>query len=135
MLAGRVMTADHQEFVLGEWDGVNRSGWDALDDRVIILMEEHVDRTSGGVIIPDSIVERQTLSSEHGILVSIGPGAFVRSDDATRIWAGRTPQVGDRVAIERYSGQLLNGNDGRKYRLMSQRCVGAVVAQEIDRQN
>lgn len=127
MLAGRIMTADHQEFVLGEWDGVNRSGWQALDDNVLVLMEEHVDKTSGGIIIPDSARERQSLSSEHGILVSIGPGAFAFSNDGSRKWSGRVPQLGDRVAVERYAGTLVNGVDGQKYRLMSQRCVGAVA--------
>ena len=121
------MTADHQEFILGEWDGINRSLWQALDDNVLVLMEEHVDKTSGGIIIPDSARERQTLSSEHGILVSIGPGAFNMSNDGSRKWTGYVPKLGDRVAVERYAGTLVNGADGQKYRLMSQRCVGAVA--------
>lgn len=132
MLAGRLMTVDHQEFILGEWDGVNRSGWQALDDKVLVLMDEHVDKTSGGIIIPDGARERQTLSSEQGRLISIGPGAFVFSDSGTK-WVGRRPEPGDRVAVDRYAGNLINGADGLKYRVMSQRCVSlvAVPAEEL----
>lgn len=129
MLSGRTMTVDFREFALVEWDGVNRSGWQALDDKVLVLMEEHVEKTSGGIVIPDESRDRQTLSSEHGVLISIGPGAFQFGDGGGR-WTGKRPEPGDRIAVERYSGQLVSGIDGRKYRLMSQRCVGAVAIVE-----
>jgi hypothetical protein len=36
--------------------------------------------------------------------------------------------------VSRYAGQLLQGVDGRTYRLMSQSCVGAVAAPEAVQQ-
>lgn len=131
MQAGRIMRADSMEYVSLAWDGVNRSGWEALDDKVLVLVDEHVKQTSGGIVIPDQIAERHTLSSEFGTIIAVGPAAFKLSDDGYQKWTGRRPEPGDRVCVERYSGQLVKGFDGLTYRLMSQRCVGA-VAVEID---
>lgn len=127
MMEGRIITGDHREFVLAAWDGANRSGYDPLDDKVLVLMDEHVEITAGGIAIPVQTVERQSAAGETGLVVALGPAAFVWNDEATREWRGRRPEPGDRVYIERYAGQLLQGADGKTYRLMSQRCVGAVA--------
>lgn len=127
MLAGRLITGDQREFVLAEWNGRNESGFDPLDDKVLVLMDEHAERTAGGVLVPTAVVERQSQAGETGLVVALGPAAFVWNDEATRNWQGRKPEPGCRVYVERYAGQLLQGADGRVYRLMSQRCVGAVA--------
>lgn len=131
MLKGRILTADHQEFVLATWDGVNRSGYAPLDDKVLVLIDEHAEATSGGIALTAEFVERQTMASEHGVVVAVGPAAFRWNDDGTRAWDGKRPEPGDRVYVERYAGQLLNGRDGRKYRLMAQKCIGAVALPTI----
>lgn len=128
MLQGRVLTGDQREYVLAEWDGANGSGFEPLDDKVLVLMDEHAATTSGGVQLTDTYRERQSLAGETGVVVALGPGAFVWNDEATRSWSGRRPEAGDRVYCERYAGQLMQGADGRAYRLMSQRCIGAVQA-------
>ena len=110
---------------------MNRSGYEPLDDKVLVLIDTHAEVTSGGISIPAEIVQRQTMAAEHGVVVAIGPAAFRWNDDGTRAWDGRRPEPGDRVYIERYSGQLLNGRDGRRYRLMSQKCIGAIAVAEI----
>lgn len=130
MLESRLITGDAREFAIDAWDGVNRSGYAPLDDKVLVLMEEHVAQTSGGVFVPDTVRERQSMAGETGRVVALGPAAFVYDDDAVRGWIGRRPEPGDRVYVERYAGQLLQGVDGRVYRLMSQRCIGAVALQQ-----
>ena len=127
MISGRLITGDQREFVLADWDGTNRSGYLPLDDKVLVLMDEHATVTSGGVYIPDTASERQSAAGETGVVVALGPAAFVLDDEARRKWVGHRPEPGDRIHIERYSGQLLQGRDGRTYRLLSQRCVGAVA--------
>jgi chaperonin GroES len=127
MMEGRIITGDHREFVLAGWDGANHSGFDPLDDKVLVLMDEHVEVTSGGLTLPAQVVERQSAAGETGLIVALGPAAFVWNDEATRDWSGRKPEPGDRVYVEKYAGQLLQGADGKTYRLMSQRCVGAVA--------
>lgn len=129
MMEGRLITGDQREFVLAPWDGVNRSGYVPLDDKVLVLMDEHASVTSGGVYIPDVAAERQSAAGETGVVVALGPAAFWQDDEARRAWVGRKPQPGDRVYAERYSGQLVQGVDGRTYRLMSQRCIGAVASE------
>jgi chaperonin GroES len=124
---GRLITGDQREFVTAPWDGVNRSGYQPLDDKVMVRMDEHASITSGGIHIPDTAAERQSIAGETGVVVALGPAAFVWDDDARRMWSGQRPEPGDRVYIERYAGQVLQGIDGMTYRLVSQRCVGAVA--------
>lgn len=131
MISGRLITGDQREFALADWDGKNHSGYLPLDDKVLVLMDEHVSITSGGIHIPDTASERQSAAGETGVVVALGPAAFVLDDDARRAWIGHRPEPGDRIYIERYSGQLLQGRDGRTYRLLSQRCVGAVSTKEM----
>lgn len=68
-----------------------------IDDRVLILPDEPVETSRGGIIIPDSAKGR----AEHGTVLAVGPGDW--NKDGT----GRIPmtiQVGDRVAFGRYAG-------------------------------
>jgi len=125
-MEGRLITGDQREYVVEAWSGANESGYDPLDDKVLVLMDEHHDHV-GSIMIPTVAVERQTAAAETGTIVALGPCAFVYNDEATRKWVGRRPEPGDRVYVSRYSGQLLQGIDGKTYRLMSQSCVGAVA--------
>jgi chaperonin GroES len=127
MMEGRLITGDQREFSMPSWDGTNHSGYQPLDDKVLVLMDEHVELTSGGIVIPQATAERQSMAGETGLVVALGPAAFQWNDDLTRKWVGRSPEPGDRVYIERYAGQLVQGIDGRTYRLKSQRCVGALA--------
>ena len=127
MMEGRLITGDQREFLMPAWDGMNHSGWQPLDDKVLVLMDEHVEVTTGGIHIPGAAAERQSVAAETGLVIALGPADFVWNDEATRAWNGKRPEPGDRCYLERYSGQLLQGVDGRHYRLVSQRCVGAVA--------
>lgn len=126
MQTSRLLTSDAREYIMGEWDGENRSGFQPLDDKVLVLMDEHSDRV-GSIQVTDEMRERHNLAGETGLVVAIGPAAFVWDDEGVRAWTGRKPHPGDRVYCERYAGQLLQGADSRQYRLMSQRCIGAVA--------
>lgn len=127
MMEGRLLTGEHKEFAMSSWDGINRSGWAPLDDKVLVLMDEHVAMTSGGIAIPGTAQERMSLAGETGLVIAMGPVAFYWNDEMTRRWEGKKPEPGERVYIERYAGQLIQGMDGRAYRLLSQRCVGALA--------
>lgn len=127
MLEGRLITGDQREFVVAAWNGKNESGYQPLDDKILVLMDEHASETAGGIYIPDHAAERQTAASETGVIVAMGAAAFVYDDDVRRKWVGHKPEPGDRVYVSRYAGQLLQGVDGRTYRLMSQACIGAVA--------
>lgn len=120
-------TSDQREYIFAPWDGVNRSGCQPLDDKVLVLMDEHAETTMGGVHITEQARERQNMASETGVLIALGDAAFRWNDEATRDWIGRKPMPGDRCYVERYAGQLIQGEDGKMYRLMGQRCLGGIA--------
>lgn len=132
MLEGRVLrrTSDHREFVEAEFDGSNHSGIVPLDDKVLLRMDEHAERTSGGIIVVDETRARQSMASESGVIIALGDTAFMFSDDGQRAWSpkARKPYPGDRVVVDRYAGRTVQGVDGIEYRLVGQRSVGAVLA-------
>ncbi len=67
-----------------------------LHDRVVVRRIEAEEKTSGGIIIPDTAKEKP----QEGEVVSVGPGA--RAEDGTV-----TPldiQAGDRILFGKWSG-------------------------------
>lgn len=111
---------EHQEFK-AETD----IGIEVPNDFVLVLVDKAAEKSSGGILIPESTQTAYTLNSEQGLLVAAGPGAFSWSYDRTRPWEGWKFQPGDRVAFERHAGQNIFGKDGRSYRLMPDKAVGA----------
>jgi chaperonin GroES len=131
MLEGKVLrTGDQREFVQAEWDGTNRSGITPLDDKILIRMDEHAERTSGGIVIPDEARARQTMASETGVVIALGAAAFEFTDDGNRRWSTAKPEPGDRVVVERYAGRVVQGEDSVEYRLVSQRSIGALYSRQ-----
>lgn len=114
------------EFIQAEYAGKNESGYEPVCDRVLVLPDSATAKSSGGVELPADIVDRHTQAAETGVIVAVGPDAFKWTSDKARPWEGYKPQPGDRVYIQRYSGQTMLGEDGRLYRLMEGYCVGAV---------
>jgi len=109
-----------------EWNGVNESGIQPVGDRVLILPDGASDQTQGGAYIPDDVVARMTEAAETGVLVAVGPDAWLWNSDRSRKYEGAKPQVGQRVIFERYSGSFQHAADGRRYRLMDDKCVGGL---------
>lgn len=126
MEAKRIQTGSF-EYVEAEFDGVNRSGFTPLADSVIVLCDVAPDTTKGQLFITPDIQLKQQMMAETGVVVAIGEGAFLWLSDRTRPWEGRKPEVGTRVVFERYAGREQTGLDGKQYRLMSDRCIGAIV--------
>jgi chaperonin GroES len=122
-------SAANHEFKLADYNGTNESGYQPLGDSVLVAFDVASDVTSGGIILPEDMTEKMTLSAETGVIVALGSDAFLWNGDRTRKWEGTKPHPGDRVYMERYSGQLLHGDDGKIYRLCSDKCIGAVRAE------
>lgn len=105
------------------WSGTNESGYLPLNDNVLVLPDTTA-AVVNGIHMPTEVMERHDMAAESGVIVSLGNGAFVY--DSGYDWVGYKPKPGDRVYMERYAGQLVKGKDGRTYRVMASRCVGAV---------
>ncbi len=118
------------EFAPAEYTGMNESGFDPVGDKVLVLPDSATDITSGGVHLTSDMVERHTLAAETGVLVYVSEGAFRWHSDGSK-WTGYRPGPGDRIYMERYSGQVLLGKDGKLYRLMNSACIGAVGSYNI----
>jgi chaperonin GroES len=67
-----------------------------LNDRVLVLRIDGEEKTSGGIIIPDTAKEKP----QEGKVVAVGPGKL--DDDGKRIPLG--VKKNDRVLFGKYSG-------------------------------
>ncbi|MBV1688382.1 co-chaperone GroES [Novosphingobium sp. G106] len=67
-----------------------------LHDRVVVRRIEAEEKTSGGIIIPDTAKEKP----QEGEVVAVGPGA---RDDAGRL-VELLVKTGDRVLFAKWSG-------------------------------
>lgn len=67
-----------------------------MNDRVLVLRVQEEQKTSGGIIIPDTAKEKP----QEGKVMSVGPGKM--GDDGKR--APLDVKVGDRVLFGKYAG-------------------------------
>lgn len=102
-------------YVPATWNGVNTSKWTPLGIKVLIAPDMAAETTAGGIQLPQDVIERNTLASESGIVIELGPDCQIKI------------KPGDRVYMEKYAGQLITGYDERVYRLMDESCIGAVI--------
>jgi chaperonin GroES len=115
------------QYAPAEYRGKNESGYHPIGDRVLVITDQCADKTSGGIYIDPVAAERMTMAAETGTIVELGTSAFTRTADRTRAFDGDRPKPGDRVYIERYSGQVALGRDGQLYRILDDRCIGATM--------
>jgi chaperonin GroES len=74
-----------------------------LNDRVLVLRVEEEQKSTGGIIIPDTAKEKPM----EGKIVAAGPGKM--GDDGKR-----TPlevKTGDRILFSKYAGTEINIDD------------------------
>ena len=67
-----------------------------LDDRVVVKPVEAEERTSGGIVLPDTAKEKP----QRGKVVSVGPGKLLDSGERGSL----SVSVGDEVIYGKYSG-------------------------------
>ena len=84
-----------------------------LADRVLIEPSSAEEKTSGGIIIPDTAKEKP----QKGTVVAVGPGT---ADQKI------TVKVGDLVLYGKYSGTEIN-YEGKNYLIMKESDIYAIV--------
>ena len=74
--------------------------------RVLLKLDDVEKKTASGIVIPESVTEKERKAIEIGTVVAIGATAFkdFGGNDATLV-------VGDRVIIARYSGKEVVDGD------------------------
>jgi len=92
-----------------------------LNDRVLVKRLEEVEKTKGGIIIPDSAKEKPA----EGEVIAVGPGKL---DDKGK----RVPvelKAGDRVLFSKYGGTDVK-LDGEDYLIMREDDILGVLVKK-----
>jgi len=82
--------------------------------QLLIKPDETEKISPGGIVIPETILERERKAVEYGIVLQIGPTAY---SDYGR--DNKAVSVGDRVCIKRYAGKEITDTDGQVYILIN----------------
>ena len=89
-----------------------------LDDRIIIKQSDAEEKTSGGIILPDTAKEKPQI----GTVVAIGPGKIL--DDGKR--GKMSVKKKDEVIYAKYMGSDVE-IDGKKYIILRESDVLGIV--------
>ena len=95
-----------------------------LHDRVVVRRIEAEEKTSGGIIIPDTAKEKP----QEGEVVAVGPGA--RDDTGTLV--ALSVEAGDRVLFGKWSGTEIK-LDGEELIIMKESDIMGVLDQSAAR--
>jgi len=99
------------------------TGW-----RILILPYRGKGKTEGGVILPDQAVEEQTVSTQVGYVLKVGPLAYQDPDKfSTGPWCAEK----DWVMFARYAGSRFK-IDGGEVRLLNDDEVLAKILEPED---
>jgi len=102
----------------------NETGINPVEYKVLILVDEVEDKSSGGIFLPESTREREQQANDRGILVAVSEMAF--SD-----WSGQIPHAGQKVIFNKYAGSIIQHRpDERtlhKYRLCNDKDICAIL--------
>lgn len=93
----------------------NKSGIRPIGTKVLVLPEQIEEKTAGGILLANETVERNSLAVTTGTIVAVGEGAYSDWPNVTR---DQCPKEGDKVHMARYAGLLVDGVDGKQYRLI-----------------
>lgn len=101
----------------------NPSGIHPVEFKVLVKLDPVEEMTAGGIIKPDMRKERDQMAETYATLIEVGGNAFTDPQ-----WEGRVPQPGDRILINKYSGQTPTAGDTEDlYRLCNDKDIVAII--------
>jgi chaperonin GroES len=89
-----------------------------LHDRVIVERLEEEDKTSGGIIIPDTAKEKP----QQGKVIAVGKGKILENGKVSPL----TVKKGDRILFGKYAGADIK-IDGEEHLIMREDDILAVI--------
>ena len=89
-----------------------------LGDKVVVQLIEAEEKTSGGILLPDSAKKKPT----EGKVVAVGNGRTLDSGQRNAL----TVKVGDRVLFSKYGGNEVTV-DGEDYTILDEDQIYAIV--------
>ena len=108
---------------LAETFGDDAHGIACLEYKVLVKPRKAEEKTKGGIVLPEQVVEKDQHAAMEGIIAGLSPFAFSYEE-----WpqGAPKPRIGDVVVFARYSGITQKGNDGVEYRIMNDKDIVAV---------
>lgn len=88
----------------------NKVNCELYDDRVLIKPAAAEEKTSGGIIIPDTAKEKP----QKGVVIAVGPGKYA---EQTGNLIPLNQKIGDVVLYGKYAGTEVNV-DGEEFLIM-----------------
>ena len=92
-----------------------------LHDRVLVESLDSEEKTSGGIIIPDTAKEKP----QDGKVIAVGPGSKSEEGKITPM----DVKVGDHVLFGKWSGTEVKV-DGKDYSIMKESDIMGVIAKK-----
>jgi chaperonin GroES len=89
---------------------------------VLVAPAEQEEKTIGGIILPDQVKDKGQIVEQRGRIIDVSPAAFDFAE-----FGGHAPKTGDAIVFGKLAGVLVEGHDGRKYRLLNDKDVLAVL--------
>ena len=89
-----------------------------LSDRVLVLRIEEEEKTSGGIILPDTAKEKP----QEGKVIAVGPG---KTDENGKILP-MAVKKGDRILFGKYSGNEIQ-IDGVEHLIMQEDDILGII--------
>jgi chaperonin GroES len=99
------------------------TGW-----RILVLPFKMNEKTKGGVLITESVLERQQVASQTGLVLAMGPQCY---NDKERYPNGPWCKVNDWVVFARYAGSRIQ-IEGGEVRLLNEDEILAIVKDPKD---
>jgi co-chaperonin GroES (HSP10) len=86
-------------------------GFEPANNKVVVLPDPIMRESAGGIALPDELIFKEEMAQIFATLVAVGPDAWGDKRAAAA-------EVGDRVMIAKFTGQLFTGPDNRRYRVI-----------------
>lgn len=99
----------------------NTSGIQPVEYKVLVLPEEVQKQTEGGIYLPDQTKEKEEWAQTIATVIAVGGSAFKDPD-----WNQPIPQIGSQIVMNKYAGDYIEGDDGKEYRVISDKEIKAI---------
>ncbi len=94
--------------------------------RVLVKLEKIQEMTSGGIVLPEIVVDREQDNITDGILVDYGKFAFTDICDESE-----KPKKGAHVYFVKYAGKAMSV-DGEEYRIINDEDIFAIHREDMN---
>jgi co-chaperonin GroES (HSP10) len=106
---------------------LNESGILPVGHTVLVLPKAVEQTTESGIVITVTNLEREQMAQLYATVIAVSTVAWsdVRGRDGESV--GALVEPGDEILIAKYAGYLIEGKDGKEYRLIGDLDVKAKV--------